>query len=130
MAKFERTTQVADKVLAEVKRALTGRTDFTVVVYPYFNGREHGWTVVGAGLAMCAPGVTFAEYRNSDEIVVYLGTNPFLHGAQPVTDAVWAEKRFYPAGAYRRAGQFVARCLVARANEVARARAAAAARAR
>jgi hypothetical protein len=111
MATFERTTAVADKVLAAVKQELAGQT-FTVVVYPYFNGREHGWTLVVAGSGH-ATGVTFSEYRNSDEIVVYPGTNPFV-GAQPVTNEVYADKRFYPAGAYRRAAKFIARCLRAR----------------
>jgi len=101
--KIEKTTKVADQVLTALAK-LDGPRAYAI---PYVNGREKGWTVFPAvrlNDPMGALGVTFAESRNSDQIVLYTGTNPHRH-EQPVTEAVYASAQYFLAGEYDEVAQ-------------------------
>lgn len=74
---IKRATEVADAVLKLVladlkKNAKMFESGLEVLVHPYVNGRENGWSVSLYEIkAMFTPSVSFAEYRNSDDVVVY-----------------------------------------------------------
>jgi hypothetical protein len=53
--------------------SLTKKEREEVVVEAYANGREHGYSVVVYGLGVTGMKLSFAENRNSDCIVVYIG---------------------------------------------------------
>lgn len=53
--------------------SLTRKEREEVVVEAYANGREHGYSVVVYGLGVTGMKLSFAENRNSDCIVVYIG---------------------------------------------------------
>lgn len=67
-------TKVADAVLA-VFQALYDSEERNFGVEPYMNGREAGWKITDWNVNRSA---VFAENRNSDDIVVYVGDG-FLH---------------------------------------------------
>jgi hypothetical protein len=80
--RFHHSLAVAQAVLALLTDKLSGHDDSSetrlrsdATIEAYQNGREHGFTVTAyffpdeGGLSRRA--VTFAEYRNSDQIVVY-----------------------------------------------------------
>lgn len=84
-----------------------------VSIGAYVNGRESGYTVVAhfKGAAGCSNTAQFAEYRSSDEIVVYAGniTDPLIPEAKQ--DAIYNKKKFAPCGDYDKAAKLVASAL-------------------
>lgn len=63
-----RTTQKADAILSIVDHMTCD--DARLFVFPYQNGREHGWAVHNSANDRV---VAFAELAGSDRIVVYTG---------------------------------------------------------
>ena len=88
---IHKTTHVADAVLAIVE-GLSQEFDFTLE--PYQNGREHGWAL---GNFQIDKKVAFAENRNSDDIVVYMGNVLSFDMAGNVPDRVTWRNAHYDA---------------------------------
>lgn len=87
---INRTTKLADAVLANIELIID--EDANYYLEPYQNGREHGWTIAKKTLK-----VAFAEYRSSDQIVLYIGerTDFNMSGNVP-SDKVYENKVFLP----------------------------------
>lgn len=84
------TGLLAQAVLAYVKW-LVDEEEY--ILEPYQNGREHGFAILNYkdGLK-----VAFSEYRNSDSIVVYLGTTgDFATGGNIPSDEIYSKKEFF-----------------------------------
>ena len=63
------------------------------ILEPYQNGREHGFAISNYKNDLK---VAFSEYRNSDSIVVYLGTNgDFAMGGNIPSEKVYSKKEFF-----------------------------------
>lgn len=79
MIKIKKTDSQAlsDKVLRAVERSPAIAISDTVSVtrWPYKNGREHGYTIVIDRPYKERVYVSFAQNRNSDDVVVYHGTD-------------------------------------------------------
>ena len=103
--KIIRMMKQADKVLAAVKKLVTG----TFWLYPYQNGREHGWALVantstGDGHRQ----VCFSEDRRSDNIVVYTGDLACFYPAGNVpNDSAYENAQYFPCGAYEDAARAI-----------------------
>lgn len=106
---------VADRVLSTFTR-LFGKSvraiqEGELAVQSYRNGRENGYTLtlVRAAIATSARAVTFAENRNSDDIVIYPGD---MHEMDAVNvDRSYAFRTLVKPGDYERAARVVARLL-------------------
>ena len=59
-----------------------------IYVYPYHNGREKGWQLTNLDKT-----VTFSEYRNTDQIVVYCGSTTDFKDAIP-SEEIYSAKTF------------------------------------
>jgi len=113
--KIVRTTQAADAVATALRKALTRTSGPEGSLYPYFNGRERGWTVwFGTDCAW-----TFSEARGSDDIVVYERPDwgCFM---DTLTDTEYDAKRFFSTPVT--AAKWIARQIKAHLREVARKR--------
>lgn len=64
------TNHLANAVLAYFRDMAQEDEENTFIVTPYENGREHGWAISSSRLLKQ---VCFAEFRRSDDIVVYFG---------------------------------------------------------
>jgi hypothetical protein len=97
-----RTTQKADAVLATVDDLV--QEDTRLYLEPYQNGREHGWVLYN----VTGEGVAFAENRNSDDIVVYLGTrSEFEMQGNVPSERVWKDRRMFEYDAYYEAAEAI-----------------------
>lgn len=69
------STSLARVVLSYVEWMSSENKDPEIDVYPYHNGREHGYALMSwhEGTSEWRLAV-FAEFRRSDDIVVYTGT--------------------------------------------------------
>ena len=85
-------------VLAAVKNKQLWRD---AKVSDYNNGREHGYYLVYANKV-----VAFAEFRNSDSIVVYCGSEGDFVNGYP-SEAVYEHKTFFACGAFKAAAKFI-----------------------
>ena len=79
-------------------------------IYPpyiesYQNGREQGLTVAGLGNMMA---IHVAEYRRSDNIVVYCGQ--MAH--QGISDDAYANQKFFEPGEYEEAATYISELIV------------------
>lgn len=93
--------KVADRVLGLLR--IPSDAQAFVWYEPYTNGREQGWAVyVGNGLGSVA---CFSEFRNSDDIVMYLGEKDerFERNTNTPTDRAYNAKRFVGYGQYAKA---------------------------
>ena len=68
----ERAMKTANEILKAVDK-LDKKND-RWFIEGYKNGRENGYAIVNGNVAWPFPKAVFSENRNSDEIVVYLGT--------------------------------------------------------
>ena len=71
-----------------------------IYVYPYHNGREKGWQLTNRDKA-----VTFSEYRNTDQIVVYCGSTTDFKDAIP-SEEIYSAKTFFACNEYVKAAIF------------------------
>ena len=71
-----------------------------IYVYPYHNGRERGWQLINDDKA-----ITFSEYRNTDQIVVYCGSIQEFNNAIP-SDKIYFTKTFFAYDDYVKAATF------------------------
>lgn len=86
-----RSMKVAGQVLA-ILRKQAGQKCYASV---YLNGREAGWTVFPQSARYDHNvGVTFSECRNSDDIVLYCGTNPYTVPIH-INDEAYRTKSFF-----------------------------------
>ena len=79
---------MADRILA-ILDTIGGDRDATISDYE--NGREHGYVITDEETGKSA---TFAEYRNSDEAVVYFVD--WNNSTDEERDAAYANKQFFP----------------------------------
>lgn len=72
--KLERRTEMADRVVAAVKKVAQPDPVLQLTLTTYRNGRENGYTLTN-WMTVDAKwrAVTFAEHRNSDDLAVYWG---------------------------------------------------------
>ena len=97
-----RTTQKADAVLAIVDDLAQ---DDVLYLEPYQNGREHGWILYDGSGA----GAAFAENRNSDHIVIYLGArSEFEMQGNVPSERAWKDRRMVGCNAYYDAAEIIA----------------------
>lgn len=84
-----------------------------VSIGAYCNGREQGYTVTAhfKGPGGCSNTAQFAEFRGSDDIVVYAGniTDDLMPCDQK--DAIYTAKKFAPCENYEAAAKLVASAL-------------------
>jgi hypothetical protein len=84
---------LANAVISLVQFRMSTEFD-TLVVEPYINGRECGWSLAKFGETH-TPKVSFSENRSSDEIVVYSGRmQDFKDGNIPQEHIYKAAKYF------------------------------------
>lgn len=95
------STALADAVLAYME-FLSDEDDEPPIVYPYHNGREHGWAVtLGVGPRL----VTFSEDSFSNRIVLYTGSPLDFDSDYSPGGRAYAQRRLFPTnGAYDAAG--------------------------
>jgi len=107
---------VARKVLTELRRVMRDLPGHTIVRH-FANAREQGYVVEFRCGAHEAVNVTFAEYRNSDDIVVYFGDAQraveFAELEQET--AVWETARFFRFDQYTEAALAIRRHVQQRA---------------
>lgn len=100
----------ARKVLAEVRKLLRSPKDDDtyVVIEVYVNCREQGFA-----LSSCADRkVAFAEFRRSDDVVVYFGScGDFAFNTNIPTDEVYEEAQFYSPRQIKSAARAIVRYL-------------------
>jgi hypothetical protein len=115
--KIERMTKVADSVLAQVEKIFKKKEDKdlggSVWVEPYKNGRENGHAIIYASGLVFRKAV-FAEYRNTDEIAVYVGTrdSQFSMQGNVPSDNVWKKRKMFGASQVNKAANEVMRWLL------------------
>lgn len=90
--------RVADRVAVALRRGLKTwqRPDGVAneaTLYPYLNGREHGLTLVC--YADGVPAFTFAENRNSDDIVVYEEPKWSTFGFGVPSESAYTARKFF-----------------------------------
>jgi len=87
-----RTTELADSILAEIEKIVVENEDEKdYYLEPYQNGREHGYA-----LRADRKKVAFAEYRNTDNLVLYLGCiMDFEPNGNIPSEKVYAKKEFF-----------------------------------
>lgn len=110
---MQSTMEQAEGVLAELKKLLPGKKD-RVEYWPYLNGREKGFTVcnfVNEPGHSCGnyPTVSFAEYRNSDQIVLYVGTWEEMRTG--ISDRAYLTKTFFNEGKYKEVAKTIVKAL-------------------
>ena len=100
----------ARKVLAEVRKFLRSPKDDDtyVMVEVYANCREQGFALSSCG----ARKVAFAQYRRSDDIVVYFGKQEdFAFNTNIPTSEVYEEAQFYSPRQIKAAARAIVRYL-------------------
>lgn len=103
-----RTMQTADAVLAVVDGYI-GESDVRYYLTPYENGREHGWTL---SRQLSNVKVAFAEYRNTDQIVVYSGLSMHFESAGNVpSEQVYSERELFSPMQIFDAAQYIVQLL-------------------
>jgi hypothetical protein len=99
MKLYPRNDLAARRVLTEIRKLTkkkSGLGETSVLIEMYVNCREQGFA-----LASCdARKVAFAEYRNSDDIIVYFGKRKdFEFNTNIASDRVYEKATFYRRGA-------------------------------
>lgn len=93
------TLNQATAVMREIERL--ARTSATIAAFDvdgYENGREHGFFVKCKATGNA---IAFAEYRNTDDIVLYPSKiADFTGGSNLITESIYAAKRFVGYGRY------------------------------
>lgn len=103
----------ANRVLAELRKLpMPEGWDPEAYVTPYVNGRENGWAVTfyRKGDIHQTLRVTFAEYRSSDSIVVYVEAN-HTWGNDVPSDQAWQGKMLFPYDAHEKAARYIERAV-------------------
>ena len=120
--KFVESDQAAQKVHAAVKRlGLVNIEDDECYVSPFRNGRERGlnlrtWLKTSRGDGIRLREVSFAEYRRTDDIVVYSGGDGDFDINGIPTDETYKKAHFFNPKMVREAGLFVAEFLSGQAR--------------
>lgn len=78
-------------------------------VESYSNGREQGFAIDNGAGGENYRKVAFAEFRNSDEIVVYAGRGylAFDMSGNTPSEQTYASKKFFQPGDYKGAAAFI-----------------------
>jgi len=101
-----RKMNVAEAVLAIVE-GMT-RDDVDLWLEAYCNGREQGYCLWNLSPGTSGKKVCFAEYRNSDSIVVYSGeTSEFSMQGNVPTDKNYERKNFFEFNRHYQAAEFI-----------------------
>jgi hypothetical protein len=103
--------QPAQDVLTHVEKLSGKRNAFHLEAYA--NGREQGYAIANFDSTLPKyPRVAFAEYRNSDQIVVYFGTyHDFDMQGNTPSDKVYHDARFFAHDDARGAAKFIVKYL-------------------
>jgi hypothetical protein len=97
MIKFTNSLAVANALLSVVNSNLDEEIDWSRFwVESYANGREQGYCICGSRNGETI-GIAFAEHRNSDNIVVYVGEGYSAFSMQGNTPSqkVWEDSKFF-----------------------------------
>lgn len=124
-----RMTAAADKVLSifvailkTQKKTLPFGPHAEIVIAPYVNGRENGWTVEVFDGTLAIPGVTFSENRNSDEIVVYADNRRLFidknREAHEISDDAYDTRKYFRYNGSQDAAVFALKSLVKTYEEI------------
>lgn len=99
--KIERRMSVADKVVKQLEVVLAKHPEVSKNAWLecYKNGRENGYALVyWLGTTSSFRKAVFSEYRNSDNIVVYLGDSIGQFGCGNVpSEEVYASRKMFPS---------------------------------
>lgn len=108
--KIIRTTDVADRVLKTALALLKESqrepvfklsAEAEIVIVPYANGRERGWTIemYGDPEGINSPAVSFSEARGSEEIVIYPNSNTWRSANRyGISEEAWAGRQYVKPG--------------------------------
>ena len=108
MKLYNRHDIIARKVLTEVKRMIRqtehGIGEDCAFIEVYENGREHGFAI-----DLCDEvKVAFAEYRSSDDIVVYTGPRQdFERNTNIPSEEVFDSRKYFAYNEVKKAAQFI-----------------------
>ena len=98
----------ANIVLALIKRRMDYETNAEFRINCYENGREHGYVLslnrVDNKIAYTYTWIAFAEYRRSDDTVVYTD-NAYWNGK--LTDKSYEEKVFFSYGNFTECADYI-----------------------
>lgn len=92
--------------LEEMMHNSTKLDKLKIYVYLYHNGREKGWHLIKDDKA-----VTFSQYRNTDQIVVYCGSTIDFKDAIP-SEKIYDAKTFFAYDDYIKAATFCLNFLI------------------
>lgn len=95
----------AEEVLKILKKKLSKSGD-GICYQAFQNGRERGFSILNLDTRKQ---VSFAENRNSDDIVIYYGEayKTFDNNNLPISDEDWKRKVFIAPEEYERAAEFI-----------------------
>jgi hypothetical protein len=100
---IRKSTQVADKVILKIKKAMPKESEYWM--QPYQNGREHGQSLIAS---KSMKQVAFSEYRNSDSIVVYAGDmGEFSNAGNIPSEEIYGKKKFFRYDDFEGAAKFI-----------------------
>jgi len=106
------------KVALKILRAIDLPRKFHdyLIIRPYVNGREEGFSVEvwGSHAGLPPAKVSFSENRNSDSIVVYAGPAKEFDAMGVPSEKIYdgdASRRFFDPGEYEKAAKFISRFL-------------------
>lgn len=99
---------IAEKILLAIGKVKIHRMS-SIWVDTYHNCREQGFCIVGVGADSERVEISFSEYRNSDNIVVYVNKDKddrFSDGGVP-SDYAYETKTFFGFGEFQKAADFI-----------------------
>jgi hypothetical protein len=101
-------TKLADSVLKEFKKlARISESTREMDIYSYTNGREQGYTL-NESFGNNQRKVAFAEYRKSDDIVVYFGQRTdFERNTNIPSEAVYESMKLFDYNKPDQAAEFI-----------------------
>ena len=101
--------EVAEGVLAAIQKQVSKLKCHEWILSHYTNGREHGYHLHNWETRRA---VSFAEYRNSDNIVVYAGEEKeFEFNTRIPDDNVYEGKMMFAPGDYKHAATYIVQFL-------------------
>jgi len=106
-------SETAQKVLEHISKMVSKEIEKDFVVKMYANGREQGYHIQHYGRKI--RGVSFSEYRNTDQIVVYFGLAQNFSANGHVPDAkTYEKKEFFGNNKHKKAAEFIVNFLTSK----------------
>jgi hypothetical protein len=104
--RLEKTTRVADRVLAQIERILEKKSNAGGLwVETYKNGRENGYALIYS-FGIVFRKIAFAENRNSDDIVLYKGAiSDFSNAGNIPSAAIYGKRELIGGSKINKAAQ-------------------------